>query len=282
MKSHISHVFRLGLLLIMAASTWACQDVIELDVPEKDPELVVQGSITTQDTQWVKLSFSTPYFEKGTLPPATQAQVRIEGGAGEVISLSELQAQPGVYWALAAGVEGDSYILDVVLADGTHYRSDPEPLMPVSEINGLGYYKEEADDDEADYYYGLLLSATEPQDTRDFYRWKIFINDTLWSNPEDLAFARDDFVNEDVVGVEIYYGELQVGDTLRVEQLSITESYYEFLNLVFQQTAFRGGLFDTPPAAIPGNVYRVDDPAKRAFGYFNASDVSVKGIRIED
>lgn len=133
--------------------------------------------------------------------------------------------------------------------------------------------EEEEPDEEGKFGYSVLLDADEPEDEVNFYRWKIYVNDTLESMADDLSFARDDFVNEEVRDLEIFAYLMRQGDRVRVEQLSITERYYDFLNVLFQQTVFVEGLFDPPPAPIVGNVISTSEENERALGYFYAAAI---------
>ena len=279
MNKYITYI--IGLLFIGGLS--ACEDVVDLNVPQIEPRLVVQGSITDQPTQEIRLTFSADYFNSNDPVPAAGATVELSDESGEVFSFVENPTASGIYQYEGEGVVGKTYTLNILLNDGRQFRSNPETLLRVSEITGAGYIKDDGFGNDSDSTYVVLLSAIEPQDTRDFYRWKIFRNDTLLSDPEDLSFARDDFVNEVVVAVELYRGnDIGMGDSIRVQQLSITESYFEFLNTLFTQTAFRGGIFDTPPAPIKGNVFNVTEPSDYALGYFNASAVNEAEFTIVD
>ncbi|MEM9721309.1 MAG: DUF4249 domain-containing protein [Bacteroidota bacterium] len=268
----------MGLLLT------SCEDVIELDVPESRPQLVVEGSITnTEGRQRIKLSWSTPYFEESTPPPVVNAQVRLIDNVNRNELLQE--EVTGTFFTDISGKIGNSYSITITLEDGRIYRSDPETLFPVTQIDHIKVVREDPEeelDEEGKAGYKVLITAFVPPEERNFYRWKIYVNDTLENKPDDLAFARDDFVNEQVIDVEIFSDYMRQGDSVRVEQMSITESYYDFLSVLFQQTVFTGGLFDPPPAPIDGNIRNLADEQDYALGYFHASAVVQARTKIED
>ncbi|QHV96531.1 DUF4249 domain-containing protein [Spirosoma endbachense] len=60
-----------------------------------------------------------------------------------------------------------------------------------------------------------------------------------------------------------------------VRQLSLTADAYRYYKLFQEQTQHTGGLADTPPSALGGNVYQADQPQSRAVGYFSASAISL-------
>jgi len=277
---------KLFFLLTIVYLFVGCEDVITIDVPEEDAILVVEGRITDQPgRQEVKLTYSTAYFDTASPPPATGLSVRLSDDQGREEMLQEDLTKPGIYVTEVPGEVGHSYVLEVTLADGRVYRSNPEMLSAVSEITSLDWEVTDPDeepDEDGTTDYSILLSSREPPDETNFYRWRIFINDSLQGEPEDLAFARDDFVNEFVRNIEIYIGDMKPGDKVRVEQLGITESYFDFLNILFSQTAFQGGLFDSPPAPIESNIRNIDDDQDYALGYFYAAGMSVDSLVIGD
>ncbi|WP_420149551.1 DUF4249 domain-containing protein [Spirosoma sp.] len=60
-----------------------------------------------------------------------------------------------------------------------------------------------------------------------------------------------------------------------IRQLSLTADAYRYYKLFQEQTQHTGGLADSPPTALGGNVYQVDHPQVRLIGYFSASAVSL-------
>ncbi|GAB4047576.1 DUF4249 domain-containing protein [Spirosoma litoris] len=59
-----------------------------------------------------------------------------------------------------------------------------------------------------------------------------------------------------------------------VRQLSLTPDAYQYYKLFADQSQKTGGLSDTPPTALGGNVHQVANPKKQTIGYFTASAVS--------
>ncbi len=59
-----------------------------------------------------------------------------------------------------------------------------------------------------------------------------------------------------------------------VEQYSLSAEAFEYWNQVKKQQQNTGSIFDSTPAQIKGNIYRTDNPAEVALGYFGASAVT--------
>ena len=62
---------------------------------------------------------------------------------------------------------------------------------------------------------------------------------------------------------------------VEIRQTSLTKDAYRYYNLFQQQTQNTGGLADTPPTALAGNVHNTANGKEVVIGYFTASAVSV-------
>lgn len=70
--------------------------------------------------------------------------------------------------------------------------------------------------------------------------------------------------------------------SLLVKQLSITENAYNYWKLLMANSQESGGLDDSQPANIKGNIYCVSHPEEKVLGYFSVSSVTEKRIFIGD
>lgn len=254
----------------------SCEDKIDLDLPEGEKLLVVEGWISNEPgPHHVKLSFTAPYFEEADPPPAVNAAVVLRDDEGEVFVLDETSA--GIYSFADSGRVGRSYTLDITLADGEQYTSAPELLrapVPITDI----YWEVDPDgpseflEQEEDQIYAVLIDTFEPPGRGDNYRWRVIVNGRFKNDPFDIAVTNDDFVDGNSIEEFSPINELfREGDTVTVVQERISRHALEFLQLLQQQTAFVGSPFDTPPAPNRGNVTHLTDPDKRALGFFGAA-----------
>lgn len=74
--------------------------------------------------------------------------------------------------------------------------------------------------------------------------------------------------------VNVKSDKVNWGYVLQVQQYSISEEEYSFLNTIRQNTETTGSIFDPVPGEIVGNIRCVDDPSQPVIGYFSASEVS--------
>ncbi|PHN06011.1 DUF4249 domain-containing protein [Flavilitoribacter nigricans] len=267
-------------VIAMLAVLTACQDVIELEVPDGDTLLVVDGWLTDQPGEKsVRLTSTANYFNNTATPPVQGALVLLYADDELADTLTEKTS--GVYTTMAIGEVGVSYSLYIRTADGNEYVSLSELLRPVPEISQIyTEYKEESALFEEGYY--VKIDTQEPEGKGDHYRWKQFLNDEYLNTPFDLLYASDELVDGNpILGLEVNVDPLAVGDHFRVQQLSISEAAYDFFTNLQDQTAFIGSLFDTPPSALHGNLENLDPAGKPVLGFFGVSAVSEREVTVE-
>lgn len=273
---NITFFFFISITLFLTS----CEDVVKLDLPDGDVQLVVDGMITNRiGEKQVRLNSTANYFENKETPKVTGAVVLLYDATGVVDTFQEKEA--GIYVTDYVGKINATYHLYIRTKAGEEYESKPELLQFVPEIDSMYYeFKKETAFQDEGYY--VKIDTYEPIGTGNYYRWKQYVNDTLQAEPFDLLYATDQFVDGNpIIGFEVSTNPLEKGDQFRIEQLSISEGLYDFLTQLSEQTANVGSLFDSPPAALPGNIVRIDNPKVKALGYFSASAISEATVVIE-
>lgn len=276
----IKHI-RYYIFLIALVGFTACEDVIEIDVPEGKTRLVVEGMITDrEELQTVKLKYTAPYFSNQPTPVVQEAAVYITDDQGQKITLTE--TAPGVYQHEFAGIYGRSYQLHIETAQGEQYHSLKETMMPVPPIDTIYATFEKASINNEEEGYYVAINSTDPADTVNFYRWRYYVNGQLQNEPEDLFFGNDRLIDGlDGIMVNFYRDPLLPDDVAIVEQMSISEDAYNFLNLLYQQTVSGGAQFSPPPAPIKGNIINTKD-GDYALGFFMVTAITTAEIVIKE
>lgn len=271
------------LLLLSVLFFTACEDVVELDLPDTEPALAVDGWLTDQPGEkTVRLTLSANYFSETDYPAVRDAQVVLHDTEGPVDTLLEKTEAPGVYATEYVGRVGAVYHLTIATADGRRYASHPQELRAVPPIDSI-YYEYIDDNPFQEEGYYVKIDTREPAGPGDYYRWRQFINGEYQNRPLDIIIASDEFVDGNfITELEITVQPLQAGDTCRVEQQSISREAFDFLFLVRDQTAFVGSIFDSPPVPIPGNLFNVEDPEEEVLGFFGVSAVSSAEVVVEE
>ena len=273
--------FKISILTFLSLIFFAsCQDVVDLKVPDGDIQLVVDGWLTDEEGEkQVLLSTTANYFDNTETPRVTGALIILKNEKGAMDTLEEKEA--GVYVTEYVGEIGEAYHIYIRTAEGEEYESNPETLDYVPPISAIrAEFQEETVFEDEGYY--VFIDTHEPAGVGDYYRWKQYVNDEYLNEPFDLLYASDEFVDGNpITDIEMNTEPLQVGDHYRIQQLSISEQAYEFFIQLQTQTAFVGSLFDSPPAALKGNIINLNADGKKALGYFGVSAVSEIELVIE-
>ena len=258
------------LSLVWVASLWSCEDVIDLQIPDENALLVVQGEITdAENSHFVDVYYTNPYLSEESYTRVSDAEVILFENdiAIDTLFLNEADR----YETPLFGTLGNSYFIRVTLSNGSIYESIPERINRVNAIDSI-YSEFEPETPFTDAGYVVFFDTSEPAGRGDFYRWKTYFNNRLVNDPFFIRVSDDEFVDGNEINeFQVNFEPLPQGDTVRVEQMSISKGNYDYWSLILTQTAQVGSNFDPPPAPIKGNIRSVSIPDETVLGYFSAS-----------
>ena len=276
----------------------SCEDVIQVETDPAESLIVIDGWITTQNSdQTIILSQSQPYFDSALPPPLTGASVIVESSnSGANNTYNFVETAPGEYvWQAGAdslGETGTSYEL-IINVNGKELRSTSiANRVPVIDSIGQEFEEESLGTVEGVY---TQFYARDPIGFGDTYWIRTFKNGEYLSKSTELNIAYDagfdaggqvdgliyippirDAINpvaDDVEGAEDL-PPWATGDEIRVEIHSISNDAFFFLETARDQiNNGDSGLFAIPLANTLGNVIdqATGDPV---LGVFNVAVVS--------
>jgi hypothetical protein len=269
-RPEVTIEFVLSILMLLLFS--GCQKVINVDLNEAAPHIVIEGLVSDQRGPYtVTISKSGSYFNQPVLQMVSGAQVIITDSFGTLDSLREISA--GVYLtSRTKGVPGRTYTLKVVSEnqeyDGTstmlsHVDIDSLPLVKsTSQRLDLGGNNRNPNHVEIHCFF------KDPVE-KNFYRLKVFKNDSI--NTQNYRLYDDQYTNGEESELRVAYAT--VGDTFRVELLSLDQSTYEYYRTL-SDLLFTNPIFGSTPANPNSNL------SNGALGYFGACAVSTRTIII--
>ncbi len=282
----------------------ACVDRLNIPIEDEITTLVVEGYVTTQPRRHrIKLSYSAKYgtiFE-GTILPVQGANVSIRDESGAQVRLEE--GFSGFYFTpidyrVRVGV---SYTLIINTAEQENYVSLPQKVPKVSPIDSITLrYRKMAIENDVLYDHGIEVYAEfkDPVEETNYYMWRNKGTYFVITDPEDheppLDCCATCYVDEDNADQQIYLADdrtvagqrvtklvAYIRDDgkrydeqyeLRLSQLGITKSAYNYFDLLNQQLQISGSIFDPPPATVGGNMINLDDSDDQPIGFFVLAD----------
>jgi hypothetical protein len=285
LPSSVSGLFKLSIvLLFMTVAFSSCEDVIQVKLSDENLNLIgVEARITTMDQPAVYLYQTLRVDQDIDYQGITGAVVTISDDANPVheMILPESNTKNGLYMVPPKqsyrGIAGREYTLKIVTGGVTLTAKDK--LEKVEPIDSIQVRPSMLGDK---MFLGIFTYGLEPPGLGNFYKWDIYVNDSLIQSADRIAVASDEFVDGNYIsGLEIFtdYFDpkkpedrlLDLYDTISVKQNSISEFGYNFYTQMINQNA-TGSLFSIPPANIKSNFTSSD--GKPVLGLFIASDVS--------
>ncbi len=265
----------------------SCTEEIKIDLGSSEPELIVEGSITTDTmAHEIRLTKSANYFSNQEAEGISGAEVIISDGINEII-LNESPVKQGSYFTSSDyfGTVGRTYTLTIKNVDinnnGTieTYTSSCV-LNAVPPIDSMSVEKKKVFFQDA---FAVRVSMQEPANVNNYYLFRIWKNNVCvsdsineWGITDDEFFSGKYLVNESVMYLfpeEKPDEKLMDGDFIKVEMCGITKDYMSFINEVDEEYRGQNPLFGGQPANIRTNIKQIFPESingKGAQGYFAA------------
>ncbi len=254
-------LFMTGVLILTS-----CEKVIDVDLNDSSPQIVIEGNITDQTGPYtVKLSRSVNFDELNDFPPISVATVQISDDAGNSEILPE--TSPGTYTTVSIqGTPGRTYTLDVTIDEQTYTAVSTMPL-PVAidtltiEEQSIGF------GDKTSYVEARYI---DPEGIDNYYRFVQLINNV---KQKEIIIDKDWLQDGNTIRTSIEPDEeddikLKQGDEVIVFMQNIDEGVYEYYRTLDES----GGEFSASPTNPSSNF------SGGVLGYFSAYAVTSKSI----
>jgi hypothetical protein len=259
--------------------------VINVKLNNEDLNLYgVEASITPQDGPAVFLYQTLQVNKDEAYPGISGAVVTITDNStpANQANLTEDPGNKGHYRvtgnAVYPGIPGKEYTLTIKVNGVTMEAKDQ--LSRVEPIDSIQVEPSLRGDKR---FLAVFTYGNETPGLGNYYKWDVYVNDTLLHDARRMAIASDEFVDGHyITKLEVYTDfyekskeakdrKLKLNDTVYVNQTSISEFAYNFYFQVINQSS-TGSLFSVPPANIRSNFTSTD--GKPVLGLFVARDIS--------
>ncbi len=128
-----------------------------------------------------------------------------------------------------------------------------------------------------DYYNGTI-NFVPPEFSSDslYYCWT-----SMSKINEIYTYSTEQAISKRIRMVPLTYvsnqtNRLKFDYCLSVKQYTLSEAAFSYWNKLQEQATGSGGLYETQPSRITGNLYNVDNPDETILGFFGASGISEK------
>ncbi|SHJ78531.1 DUF4249 domain-containing protein [Flavobacterium haoranii] len=255
----------------------SCEDVVDVDLETAEPKLVIDASLkwqkgTTGNEQTILLSTTAGFYEN-EVPTVRGATVFITDGNGIQYDFIEIPGT-GNYVCTNFNPEiRQTYTLTVI--HNSQVYTATESLIEVPTIDYI----------EQNENGGITGNQIEV---------KFFYQDNgLIDNYYLINFNASNALLPiiDVIDDEFFQGnqmfaylanDLNAGDSIQLQLNGISETYYNYMNILLSIAGSSGGSpFQTPPATVRGNIVNQTNFDNYALGFFRLSETDTMDYVIE-
>ena len=272
MKNVNTGLFRIIISFLAYLLLSGCQKVINIDLNEAAPHIVIEGLITDGPGPYiVAISKSGSYFNQPVLPPVSNAVVVITDNVGTIDTLTEMKS--GIYMTSSTrGIPGRTYNLKV-LSDNQEYTGSSTMHLHVridslnlirTQSNRINYGGNPEDNTNVEVH----CYFNDPVQ-KNFYRIKVIRNDS--TRVELYRLYDDQYTNGQET--ELRVARANIGDTDIIELYSLDKQTYEYYRTL-DDVLNSNPVFGSTPANPNTNL------SNGALGYFGACAISSQTIRI--
>lgn len=281
--------------ILLALFIGSCEDVIEVDVPQEAPRLVVEALFRVDTNEpfvpvVVKLTTTNSFFDEITATSADDNitilidQYEDREGIDVIISsgsssLSETEPGSGIYVPdptfmndqriSSIGLNEDMQFTMIIPYQGRRYAAQTR-YVPSTPIDNLAQGTETLfDEDETE----VVITYTDDPNRSNYYVFDFGFGDYFGS--EDTFYQGQPF------SFSYFYDQIfDPGTELEISILGADQEFFNYMNLLVEQSDDDFNIFDTPVATVRGNVFditdldnievldNVDQPNSFALGYF--------------
>lgn len=261
------------IILLFTAILAACERVLDIEIREEQPVLVIEGSLTTKrEPHTIKLYYTRPVIAGTAASVVSRAVITLKDNVGNIETLRELGN--GVYEiSNIRGREGRTYTLSVAFGDNTYEAISTMPRLSMeADTLEFKYKNKQLLYPEEGYY--PFIGGQDLEGLGDFTQYKIFRNGKFLNKAKEINLFRDKYVDGNRIGNY----ELEIdspfvsGDHIRIEAWSLTEAHYNTLADIREQLS-NSGLFASPLPNVQSNIRKVNPASASVTGFFGTSSV---------
>lgn len=260
----------------------SCQDVVDVDVPNDSPRLIVDALIRLEENHTnvvirIKTRLSSSFFDN-VVPTSVDQMTLTNEQSGNSFTLIENGSGSGIYETSVSSLfltEGS--LLLSISHDGQDYaaRTSYVPSVPIEKLEQGDATLFEGTETE------IVVAFTDAPDRTDFYLFDFDFGEYL--------VTEDTFYPGQTFQFSYFYDEdLQASRKVDISLLGVDKSFFNYMNqIIAQSSGGDQGPFQTPAATVRGNIVNVTDLGGEsqednfALGYFAVCQSFSDSIVIE-
>ncbi len=252
MNSFFTRITKLSLLIILTFFTFSCEQIIEVNLQQGSPNIVIEGCVTGgKGPFFIKISQSQNYFNQSNFKGIDNALVEL---SDNLVKEKLVSKGSGFYsTSKILGIAGKTYNLNVI-SGGKKYTASAILPAPVP-IDTIYFEKGFLNKDSLNAF----VQFNDPPQVENYYRIRVYRNNYFIAN--DYNLVKDEYTDGQTMLAPVY-NNFSPGDTILFELYNLDRDiwkYYKGVNEIIQQ-----GMGLQSPGNPPSNI------SGGALGYFGA------------
>ena len=264
--------FFLSVFLIIS-----CQDVVNLDLENKESKLVIQANITFQKqtsgaSQVIRLTKSADFYNN-VVPAANGAIVSVTNNNTQQIFNFIEDNNSGLYKCNNfIPIFLNTYTLKINYQNNNYLAT--EKLMPVAAISELVQDASGGINGKEIVVKAFYIDTPTEEN---FYLFNYFYTDKEDDFVKPVFYvSKDIFYNGNLFFSTTFKNGLKTGDEIKITHFGISQNYYNYLVVLLRLANQNAGPFTAPPVAVRGNIINQNNQNDFPFGYFSLSESDEK------
>ncbi len=273
MKELTTHTLFL-ILVLMTAFLVSCEKVIDIDLNEAEPRLVVEGAIILNHGPFaVRLTTSGDFFTGEGIGFVSDASVQINGSDGQSEALTN--TGNGIYITKnTVANPGIEYTININYNNKVYSGSDtlPEQTNIINldySASDLGTGGPNGDEEEYDGHFDVFCNFKDPAEKRNFYMLQIKINGEDVEGRRKYNLLSDENVNGQTVNYPFFGIGANYNDTISIILSAVGPATYDYFRTL-NDAVSQGGMGSTPYNPISN----INNNALGYFGTFTYDEKS--------
>ncbi|MBT29419.1 MAG: hypothetical protein CMO01_07120 [Thalassobius sp.] len=262
------------LLLLLLLSS--CEEIVNPDLITADPVVVIDAIVSnTESKNYVILSKTSAFNAQGSTPKISGANVTLTY-SNETVNYTE--SDSGKYIPnqdISTSLLSGQYRLEMEVENNLYAAEGILPTFIL--LDSITVSRREEDPSFDDGYYPII-HFTDPPNEINYYMWEIYLNSEFISS-DDIILNDDEAFEGRSVAYELPFSialeDVNVGDTLKVYNYSISSDAYDYYNGLLLLVGS-----GSPAQAIPDNP--VSNIEGGGLGFFNVCQIDSTFVLIED
>ncbi|MBN2638504.1 MAG: DUF4249 domain-containing protein [Bacteroidales bacterium] len=306
----MSQFYKIGYIIILSALATSCIDSYTPKIDANDiSKYVVIGEVNNNQTeQTVTISLTSSANDPKYIP-VIGCSVNIEDKNGNVFNfIDQGNGEYSGDIDQSFMTPGSSFKLNIKTPDGETIESDYDQMNPVANIDTIYYkIKDQLGITPGDIIHGIqfYLNVKDIPNESKYFKWNVYETweyhtkypvEWYYDGTMHHVFPPDSSkmicwrtlkvpeiytLNSSNVSGNTYNSfpinfvsnrtnKLAIEYSLLVEQEALSKEAYEFWDKMRINISNSGGLYESQPMLIQGNIHNVTNPAKEVLGFFSA------------